>query len=261
MPKNWYDEANAENESGGRFTGLHKVKIIEAEAVSTDNNAAGIKLKLAFLDRKNEDGEPKQITIDTVWLSDRNGKKPDADRIMALFQICKADPKKIKKVKAERYDFDTREKATKAVSMYEDLIGKTVVMFIQFQMKYPLTFVDPTESSLPKLEVGMDNGIWIPNYSKPQKMHFVFIRAFYPDSLKTFSENKNNSEAKIHKELFTRYNDINEDMLAGNDLIKLIKKKCEEKKIEASPDIADNIHVVYYGTDNSSNNDSGDVPF
>jgi hypothetical protein len=47
-------------------------------------------------------GNPKEMMLETVWLTDKNGKRPDADRISALFMICGASPKKIKKIQSRK---------------------------------------------------------------------------------------------------------------------------------------------------------------
>jgi hypothetical protein len=92
--------------------------------------------------------------------------------------------------------------------MYEDLIGKTVAMFIQLQKKFPVKKINPEDGGSASRA---DKGIYIPNYDKERRLCFVFLRAFYPDTLKTYSEHTGNKQSKIHLELTDRYNDYEEN--------------------------------------------------
>ncbi len=250
----WFDQEGAKNDAG-QFTGVHKVKIKEAEKVVTETGSEGIKFKVAFINRLNAEGNPKEIMLETVWLTDKNGKRPDADRVSALFMICGASPKKVKKYKVERYNFETGQKEMMPVDMYEDLIGKNVAMFIQLQKKFPVKKIDPENGN----EVNKsEKGIWIPNYVKERRLGFVFLRAFYPDSLKTYSENIGNKQAKVHNELSDRYNDLEEKEMNYDELTKYMKKKSEEAGLKFSGQI-----YSYGNTDEitEESSSSDDIPF
>lgn len=247
----WFDQEGAKNDSS-QFTGVHRVKIKEAEKISTESGAEGIKMKVAFLNRLNSEGNPKEMFLETVWLTDKNGKRPDADRVSALFMICGASPKKIKKYKVERYNFESGQKEMEAVPMYEDLIGKSVAMFIQLQKRFPVKKIDPEDG----LIVGRaEKGIYIPNYDKERKLSFVFLRAFYPDTLKTYSEHSGNKPAKIHNELIDRYNDFEEKQMSYEDLIKYANKKSEEAGMKFGG------QIYNYNEPDEEPNKSDDVPF
>lgn len=258
----WFDKDSAKNDSN-QFTGYHKVKIKEAEKVTTDAGSEGIKIKVSMLDRLNLDGNPKEIFLETVWLIDKNGKRPDADRISALFMICGASHKKVKKMKVERYDFDTKQKEMKAVPMYEELIGKTVGMFIQLQKKFPLLKIDPATNYTATYDTP---GIYIPNYEKERKLAFVFIRAFYADTRATYSEKSANRTAKIVYELTERYHDLEEEQLPYEKFVELIKKRAEAAGLNYNPQLFE-----YRDTESSDipelpeelkdNNGNDDVPF
>jgi hypothetical protein len=222
---NWFNEQGAMNDSN-QFTGCHKCKIKEAEKIVTENGAEGIKLRVAMLDRLNAEGEPKEITLETVWLADKNGKKPEADRMSALFLICGADPKKTKKYKVERYNFESQQKEIEAVPMYEGLMGKVVGLFIQLKKVFPNKKIDPESGVVVNFS---DKGVWIPNYSKERRLSFVFLRAFFADSQKTYSEHKSNNPAKHWLELTDRYHDYEEKEMDYNSLNKLIKDRAERE--------------------------------
>lgn len=227
----WYSPEGAKNDSG-KFTGAHKVKIKEAEQVKSPSGSEGIKLRVAFLNRLNADGQPKELTLDTVWLTDKNGKRPDADRISALFMICQASPKKIRKYKVERYNFETAQKEVMPVPMYEEIIGKTVGLFIQLKKVFPMKKVNPETNEV--ITDRNEKGIFIPNYEKERKLSFVFLRAFYGDSMKTYSEHTANKSARVCNELTDRYDDFEEKQMSYDDLMKFMKKKAEEAGLKFS---------------------------
>lgn len=254
----WFDQEAAKNDSG-QFTGAHKVRIKEAEKVVTESGAEGIKFRVAFLNRLNAEGQPKELNLETVWLTDKNGKRPDADRISALFMICGANPKKVKKYKVERYNFENGEKEMTAVPMYEELIGKVVGMFIQLQKKFPVKKINPETNSLADRS---EKGIWIPNYEKERRLSFVFLRAFYGDTFKTYSEHTQNKKAKIYSELTDRYSDYEEVQMDYDSLTKYMKKKADEAGLKFSGN-AFSYDNLDDSLPESSDSDSSDetVPF
>jgi len=218
----WFSQDGAKNDSG-KFTGIHKVRIIEAELYTSPNNAVALQLRVQFLNRLDSEGNPKAITLDKIWLEDAKGKKPDADRVSAMFALLKADHKKIKKYKVERYDFDKKEKEKVAVPMFEDLMGKVLHLFIQMQNTYPRKKIDPADGS-----ITTQDGIWVPDYDKKHKVSFVFIRAFDPSTNKTFSELSSNKPARISEDLLDRYSDYKEKQMSYEDFYEMVKKRAEE---------------------------------
>jgi len=227
----WYSPEGAKNDSG-KFTGVHIVRIKEAEKIITDSGSEGIKLRVSFMQRTNAEGKNKELTLDTVWLMDKNGKRPDADRISALFMICQASPKKIRKFKVERYNFDTKEKEMIPVPMYEELIGKQVAVFIQLKKVFPIHKINPETNTI--ILDRNEKGIFVPNYQKERKLSFVFVRAFYADSLRTYSEKTSDKTAKVYAELTDRYDDYEEKQMDYDDLIKFMKKKSDEAGLKFS---------------------------
>lgn len=251
----WFTEEGAKRDSS-QFTGAHKVIIKEAEKVTTENGAEGIKLCVGMLDRLDGDGKPKEINLETVWVADNNGKRPDGDRMSALFLIAKASPKVIKNRKARRYNFDTSEWETVPVPMYDELIGKKAGLFIQLQKRYPRQKICPENNHVVNFD---EEGVWVPNYSKETRLEFVFLRAFHYDTLQTYSERLHKKEARIYEELTERYNDYEEKELDGKNYLEMVKKSAERAGLTFNPASFDSYDMDTFSDAGSDGDDV--VPF
>ena len=92
----WFDEESAKIESG-QFTGVHKCIIREAEHNVTDTGAESITLIVELEGKKDFNGNPKIISLETIYLTNGKQKTSSANRVSALFCLLLANPDKLKK--------------------------------------------------------------------------------------------------------------------------------------------------------------------
>jgi len=220
----WFDEEGSLKESN-EFSGVHRCMIKEAEHKQTDTSE-GIILRVAMLDRLDSEGKPKEITLETIWLTNKSGRNvPTANYVGAMFQLLGANgaSPKFKNYNVQRYNFETKETEPTEVKMFSELMLKKVSLYIQKIEDYPRKKVDYNTQEV----VGTDEkGAWVPDYSKEPKLIFRFHRAFDIATNQTYSEKKDGKTAQVFKDLMKKYSDRDAPLkMSDNELLDSIQKQ------------------------------------
>lgn len=260
----WYNEEGAAKDSS-QFTGMHRCMIKEAEKVTAASGAEGLKLRIATLDRKDDAGKPKELTLATIWLVGKNGPiDAEANKVSAMFMLLGASPKNVKLVKCKRYSSEIQDTVDTEVDMYTDLLNKKVSLFIQLSNNYPRKYVDPNSAedfdSLSEMPKESHGGIWMPDYTKERSLSFKFLRSFDIASSQTYSEKKDGKTGKLWKEMTDKMVDYVEPIKDYEQLVDYFIKEATKNSIILTSSLFTN------PTSSESHNSNtevsaGDVPF